>query len=308
MALDPKIIAVGALLGFLFLGKKPAKSNATTGTKTEDSDDGKGDLNDPSGPNGCKEGLTVKNGICIADPNKPDTGSGNGNGGKLSKSDLSISKDCKSFSFGDKTGDAWWKVKGEKNTKQWVSSGETDSLEISFQMVKKTGSCFKDFPVKENFPNWFEFNLAKYQWIQSNRAMWTLLYSIRNRIDTTQFNGVETVTADPYAMNLDLKFGKGFNYDKFWEMLKPMALTLLQLEAKNPGSVLNLKKPYDDGTSIIVIVTTWLFMMIFPNVPYNDMMTRFYKGTIGDIPLWSKLWDSVSEFDGASIDLESEGF
>ena len=220
MALDPKLIIGAAILGFFFLGdKKSTKSNAADSNNSKD-DIGKGDLNEPVGPNGCKKGLKDVKGICVDDPDldengDPIKGSGSG-GGKLAASDLFISKDCKSFAFGDKTGDAWWKSKGEKVAKQYIKSGETSPYIIAFEMLKKTGNCFKSFPAKEDFQNWFEYNKAWLEWISKNRSPWTLLVLVKNKIDITQFNGMETITADPKKSNYGLVFGKQFNEENFF--------------------------------------------------------------------------------------------
>lgn len=311
MALDPKLIIGGAIVAaFLFGGKKKssiASSTSPSDKTDEKTDDKKGDVGEPVGPNGCKTGLIEKDGICI-DPLDPKNNEkkNNGSGGsKPAASELIISKDCKSFQFGDKTGDSWWKNKGEKVAKQWVKSGELDPLIIAFKMISKTGSCFKDFPERESFENWFEFNKAKYNWIMLNRKPWELLYLVRNRVDSAEFNGMETVTADPTKFNLGLKFGKFFNYDKFWEILKPMAVTLLQEETYSPGSVLGIQS--DDSMRTYNVVTA-LFTIIFPNVPFDNLMPYSKKSKIDDLDLFQQLQTSIDEYDGQSIDLENEGF
>lgn len=314
MALDPKLLAGGAILGY-FLLKKPAKSNATSVTddknKTDETD--KGDLNDPAGPNGCKIGLKEVKGICVDDPNLDENGkpvkNGNGNG-KLAASDLSISKKCDSFTFGDKTGNAWWKAKGEKFANQWVKSGETDPLLISFEILKKTGSCFKDFPIRADFKNWFEYNTAKFWWMEKNSEMWTLLYTVRNMIDINLFDGVETVTADPKKADYALKFGNAFNINTLWKSLEPMAYTLLQMEASKPGSVLNIKDGYDSPIYLVANVATYLYSLVLQNIPYNEIITRYKKGWFKpkQTPLWDKLFELVNSIEGQSPDFESEQF
>ena len=311
MSLDPKILIAGAIASFFLFGskKKPASTAITPGSGTDSNkDDGKGDVGEPAGPNGCKLGLTEVDGICV-DPKNPPKKADNNNGGGGSKpaaSELIIAKDCKSFQFGDKTGDSWWKNKGLKSAKQWVESGELDPLNIAFQMIKKTGNCFKTFPERVDFENWFEFNQAKYDWINKNRPIWALLYSIRDRVDISQFNGIETVTADPTKFDLGLKFGKAFDYDKFWEMLKPIAITLLQEEASVPGSILGVKSDDSMRTYNVVIA---LFTIIFPNVPFANLQYGSKKTVpLHELELFQKLQESVDEYDGQSIDLENEGF
>lgn len=313
MALDPKLIIGAAVLGFFFLGdKKSTKSNAADKKDSKD-DSGKGDLNEPVGPNGCKEGLKDVKGICVDDPDLDENGNpingSEGSGGKSTLSDLTISKKCDSFSFGDKTGNAWWKAKGEKIAKQYVKSGETEPLLIAFEMLKKTGSCFKEFPIRKEFKNWFDYNTAKFWWMEKNPEMWNLLYTVRNIIDINLFDGVETVIADPKKADYALKFGNAFNMDTLWKSLEPMAYTLLQLEANKPGSVLNIKDGYDNPIYIISNVATYLYSLILPNIPYTEIITKVKKGWFTkQTPLWNKLWELVNSIEGQSPDLESEQF
>jgi hypothetical protein len=312
MALDPKLLVGGAILGF-FLLKKPSTSNAASSSDKNKNEESKGDLNDPAGPNGCKTGLKEVNGICVDDPDLDEEGnpvknggSGNGNG-KLASSDLYISKDCKSFAFGDKTGDSWWKIKGEKTAKQWIKSGETSPYVIAFEMLKKTGSCFKLFPVRDDFKNWFEYNVALLEWISKNTAPWTLLVLIKNKIDLTQFNGMETVTADPNKANYGLVFGKQFNEEEFFSEIKPLILTMLQLEAGTPGILIG-DKAYANTSDILTNIATYMFWLLMPNIPFTDLIVKYKKGMLSSIPLWKKLVDFTGEFEGQSIDLEDEQF
>lgn len=313
MALDPKLIIGAAVLGFFFLGdKKSTKSNAAD-KKDEKDNTGKGDLNEPVGPNGCKEGLKNIKGTCVDDPDLDENGNpikgGSGSGSKLAPSDLFISKKCDYFTFGDKTGNAWWKAKGEKIATQYVKAEETDPLLIAFQMLKKTGSCFKEFPIRKEFENWFEYNTAKFWWIEKNSEMWTLLYTVRNIIDINLFDGVETVIADPKKADYALKFGNAFNMDTLWKSIEPMAYTLLQLEANKPGSVLNIKDGYDNPIYIISNVATYLYSLILPNIPYTEIVTKVKKGWFTkQTPLWNELWKLVNSIEGQSPDLESEQF
>lgn len=322
MALDPKIIIGGAIVAaFLFGGKKKATTGSSS-SSSDKTDDGKGDSGDPVGPNGCKTGLIEKEGKCVDPETTPGNGKdvpGGGNGNKPAASEVIVSKDCKSFQFGDKTGDSWWKNKGEKVAKQWVKSGYTDPLAIAFELVKKLGSCFKDFPLAEDSNHWFNLELDRFQWINSNRQMWNLLWSIRNRIDVSLFNGVETVTADPLKPNLGLVFGKdgkNFNLDKFFEMLKPMVRTLLQITAQSPkndigpvASALGIKDiTYNDYNNSLVNIPTYIFTVIFPNISVNDMMAISKKGTLYKLELWTELQKYVNEYSDVPLDLEGEGF
>lgn len=316
MALDPKLLLGGAILGF-FLLKKPTKSNAASSTDGKDkNEDGKGDLNDPAGPNGCKTGLKEVNGICVDDPdldengNSVKNGGGTGNG-KLAASDLYISKDCKSFAFGDKTGDAWWKAKGNKTAQAWIdSTAKDDPLDpysIAFQMLKKTGKCYQDFPLREDFQNWYEYNLAWLNWIKKFPAPWTLLVLVKNKIDINKFNGMETITADPTKTNYGLVFGKQFNEEEFFAQIKPMILTMIQIEASTPGALLGIKE-YANTSDILTNIATYMFWILMPNIPLNDLIVKYKKGMLDAIPFWHKLVDFTGEFEGQSIDLENEQF
>lgn len=311
MALDPKLIIGAAVLGFFFLGdKKSTKSNAAD-KKDEKDNTGKGDLNEPVGPNGCKEGLKNVKGICVDDPDLDENGNpikgGSGSGSKLAPSDLFISKDCKSFAFGDKTGNAWWKAKGEKIAKQYVKTEETSPYIIAFEMLKKTGSCFKSFPIRDDFQNWYEYNVAWLEWISKNPSPWALLVLVKNKIDVSLFNGQESIVADPNKANYGLVFGKQFEEESFFEQIKPMVLTLLQLEAGNPGILLGIKE-YSDESYILTNVATYMFWVLMPNIPLTDVIGKYKKGMLSKIPFWNQLVSFAGEFDGQSIDLESEQF
>ncbi len=311
MALDPKLIIGAAVLGFFFLGdKKSTKSNAAD-KKDEKDNSGKGDLNEPVGPNGCKEGLKNVKGICVDDPDLDENGNpikgGGSGGGKLAPSDLFISKDCKSFAFGDKTGNAWWKAKGEGVAKQYIKSGETSPYIIAFEMLKKTGSCFKSFPIRDDFQNWYEYNIAWLEWISKNPSPWALLVLVKNKIDISLFNGQESVIADPNKANYGLVFGKQFDEEGFFEQIKPMVLTLLQLEAGSPGILLGVKE-YSDESYILTNVATYMFWVLMPNIPLTDVIGKYKKGMLSKIPFWNQLVSFAGEFDGQSIDLESEQF
>jgi hypothetical protein len=322
MALDPKLIIGGAIVAaFLFGGKKKATSTSSAPASSDKTDEKKGDAGEPVGPDGCKTGLIEKDGICI-NPLDPKNNGGNTNGdsgNKPAASELIISKDCKSFQFGDKTGDSWWKNKGEKIAKQWVKSGELDPLIIAFKMISKTGSCFKDFPLEENSNHWFNLQVDRFEWINNNRQMWNLLWSVRNRIDITQFNGTETVTADPSKPNLGLVFGKdgkNFNLDKFFEMLKPMARMLIQVTSQSSkndigpvATTLGIKDvTYNDYNNSLVNIPTYLFTMIFPNISVNEMMAIQKKGILYKLELWTELQNYVNEYSDEPLDLEGEGF
>jgi hypothetical protein len=322
MALDPKLIIGGAIVAaFLFGGKKKTTATSPGISSSDKTDEKKGDVGEPVGPDGCKTGLTEKNGICVSplDPKNNGENTNGGNGNKPAASELIISKDCKSFQFGDKTGESWWKNKGEKIAKQWVKSGELDPLIIAFKMISKIGSCFKDFPLEENANHWFNLQVDRFEWINNNRQMWNLLWSVRNRIDISLFNGVETVIANPLKPNLGLVFGKdgkNFNLDKFFEMLKPMIRMLLQVidqGGKNKigpvATALGIKDiGGNDYSGRLINIPTWLFTMIFPNISVNEMMAIQKKGILYNLELWTELQNYVNEYDGEPLDLEGEGF
>ena len=186
-------------------------------------------------------------------------------------------------------------------------------------MISKTGSCFKDFPLEENSNHWFNLQVDRFEWINNNRQMWNLLWSVRNRIDITQFNGTETVTADPSKPNLGLVFGKdgkNFNLDKFFEMLKPMARMLIQVTSQSSkndigpvATTLGIKDvTYNDYNNSLVNIPTYLFTMIFPNISINEMMAIQKKGILYKLELWTELQNYVNEYSDEPLDLEGEGF
>ncbi len=324
MALNPKLLIAGGVLSLFLFGnkKKPISSTSSTDSKTNENK--KGDVGEPAGPDGCKIGLIEKDGICVnpKDPTNeaPETNNG-GNGNKPSASELIISKDCKSFQFGDKTGDSWWKNKGEKVAKQWVESGELDPLIIAFNMIKKLSPCFKDFPLEENANHWFNLQIDRFEWINANRPMWNLLWSIRNRVDITQFNGVETIIADPTKPKLGLVFGnkgKNFSLGKWLTMLKPMIRTLIQLSmqaSKNELGFVGTSLGYSnkdptkfDQYALLQNIPTYIFTIIFPNVSVKEMVVLSDKVILNEIEIWKDLQSYTDEFTDEPLDLEGEGF
>jgi len=303
MAFDPKLLGIGAVaLLFAFGGGSKKKTKTTSGEKTPDESE-QGDLGEPVGPKGCKPGLIEKDGICVEDTK--GSGTKGGTSGKLSPSDLII--DCKSFKFGDTTGDSWWKNKGNKIANQWIKSGYTDPLYIAWEMLKTTGNCFKEYPVRDDFENWYDYQLARYEWINVNRPIWELLYSVRNRIDTVYFNGIETVTAEVKNNKFDITYGKGFSNVDLWDMLKPTAALVLSLENENPGVSLGLKDKDDSGR--VMNATIYLFTILFPNFTVKEILTLFAKKMIYNTELYDFLWDRIAdELDGESLDIDDEIF
>lgn len=326
MALDPKLLIVGAALAFLFGSKKSSGKTDSKTDKKEVSEEDKSDKGEPVGPNGCKTGLTEKDGYCVdpKDPNDQTNGTkgntgGKGNGNNASKAELIIAKDCKSWSYGDKSGDAWWKAKGEAKAKQWIKSGYLDPLEVAFEMLKTSGNCFKDFPIRTDFQDGYEYNLALFEWINDNRPIWFLLYSVRNKVDLTQFNGVETVQSGP---DFKLKYGPGFKFDKFIEPLKPMILALLNLsrtyddDQLGPiGQSLGVPPPKNeveahvisDFESRFIYIPTYIFSMIFPNIPMTDWFKSMTKQSLYENPLWKQIGEIIEQYDGEAIDIDSFG-
>lgn len=326
MALDPKLLIVGAALAFLFGSKKSSGKTDSKTDKKEVSEEDKSDKGEPVGPNGCKTGLTEKDGYCVdpKDPNDQTNGTkgntgGKGNGNNASKAELIISKDCKSWSYGDKSGDAWWKAKGEAKAKQWIKSGYLDPLEVAFEMLKTSGSCFKDFPIRTDFQDGYEYNLALFEWINDNRPIWFLLYSVRNKVDLTQFNGVETVQT---GADLKLKFGPSFNYDKFWESVKPLALALFNLSRtfEDPqlgpiGQALGLSPPKNaneaegisDFFNRFIYIPAYIFSIVFPNIPVKEWGIKATKGMLGNIPLFKQLQESLDPYDGEELNIDDFG-
>lgn len=287
------------LIALFFLGGNKKSTSSTKKQTEEEKKEEQGDEGDPAGPNGCKPGLVVKDGICTKESSEDDEDKK----GTVSKSSLTIGKDCKWFKFGDGTGESWWKNKGDKVAKQWIKSGETDLLTIAYSMLKGTGSiCFKSFPIRTEFDNWYDYEMAKFSWINKNREMWKLLYWLRNKIDLVNFNGLETVSGEIKNNKLAITFPKGFNANNFWETIKATSLALLQKEAKNPGSVLGM---YNDDMYRVSNVTTYILGMVLPNIPFETILTFYKKGML-DNELYDIIFDHINEYDGESIDLDFE--
>lgn len=332
MALNPKLLIAGGILGYFLLGgkSKAATSGNTTTNPSDKKDEEKGDSGDPVGPNGCKVGLVEKDGICVNpdDIKKEDLKNGGGGGNKpASSSDLIIGKDCKSWVFGDKTGDAWWKNKGLKVAQQWVNSGEFDPLTIAFKMIAKNSVCFKNFPLKETEISGYNLYTSRFDWINQNRELWKLIWSIRNRVDIQFFGGSTTITADPTkpAPTFGMLFGNkgsGFNMDAWWESIGPFTAVLFQLaeQAKENqmgpiAMALGLKdaNTQKDFESSFVNVPLYVLSVIFPDISVDQWIKLAYnfkdpKTSIYSNPLFNEIQNRIEALGDNLIDLGEEGF
>lgn len=291
MALNPKMIAIaGGIAALLFLGKgkKPSSSDSKNYVDSEDM----GDYGEPVGPNGCKPGLVEKDGICtLPEEGEEISKTNGGKGGKIPSSTLVITKDCKSFKFGDKTGDAWWDKKGYKYAKQWVEKGYDDPLYIAFEMLKTSSSCFSEFPLKPEFNDYMSYEDALDEWISQHKEIWHLLWLIRNRIDINFFNGQTTVEVEIKNNKPVFSYGQGFDFPTFWEFIKPTLaykLYMLGPDAQDPE----------------MNSTLYLLGRILPNLSDAEL-TKLSSTWYNEGGLYSQIWDLTSDtLVGQSLDIE----
>lgn len=306
---DPKILIAGvAALAYLLSGKKASASTSTkTNTNTpkeEKTPEQDGDLGELPGPNGCKPGYVLgKDGKCqLPDVEKDPNAQGGGTySGK--PSDLIISSKCDKFTFGDGTGEAWWKDKGYKAAKAWVDAKWDDSLYIAVSMLRKNKEvCFKDFPdfnINTNLPEdqqpapgELEFQLIN--WIRKYPKIWQLVWFVRNKIEMTFFEGKQSVLIDPKT--LKYTFGKKFDLDLLWDNgLVIFGDVLLTLEEENPGILLNNKNANKWPESN---TATFLYYMLFPNLDFKGLLSRHNNETLFADSFWNELFDKVSELEG----------
>src|SRR5574338_1043303 len=149
-------LAAGAAI-LLASGNASASTKSNTNTNNQGKEPG--DEGMPAGPNGCKPGLIEKNGVCSL-PGVGDDGEGGknnqggGGGYTPTASSLTISSKCDNFTFGDKTGEAYWN-KWKSTAQTWISKGWTNPLQIAYKMLKgkNTQVCFKDFPDFDEYQN-----------------------------------------------------------------------------------------------------------------------------------------------------------
>lgn len=303
---DPKIlIGAGVLAALLFSSK--AKASTTTSKKADNlTPEPDGELGEPPGPGGkCKDGLILKDGICqlpsVNDDND-DNQSGSNNGsdssggsGSKSPSSLVISSKCDNFTFGDGTGESWWKNNGQKVAKQWTSQGWDNSLRISYGMLlKNKEACFKDFPLEEKFDEKWQYYYELVNWIREYPKIWELTWFVRNKIDETFFEGKTTVVIDPKTMKL--KYGKSFDND-LWiaDIVTPFAGLLLTVEQDKPGFLLDNAKDGDDFEQLADNVTTYIYSILFPNLDIKVVKSRYDKGILQKDPIWKEIRSHFSE-------------
>lgn len=295
MPMNTKLLLGGAAALALLLSSKSSSSKKSSGTTNTDKkpDDGKGDEGEIPGPNGCAVGLIVKDGVCTIDPkgpNDPKNPDNNTNteknkyNGLPSAESMSISADCKTVKFGDTTGDAWWKIKGKPKAQQWVKNGYENPLMISYEMIHGLSPCFAKFPIQKSFTSRKDMELSRIAWIKSNRAVWNLLWSVRNRIDKEFFDGQQTVELD--LKTLKFKYGAKFDFEKFWEeFLLPLTSTALEQEMDKPGylfkGVVSHTNDTEDLFSDQYALATQIFIIltVFSNIPMTSFLKLLNPGT-----------------------------
>jgi hypothetical protein len=316
---DPKIlIGAAALAAWLFSSNAKASSKGLSSNSAGTNGSlGGGDEGQAAGPNGCKPGLINKDGICIKPSTDNNSGKGNqdsnsntGTGGySPSASSLTISNKCDNFTFGDKTGNAWW-LKNKPVAQQWIKNGYDNPIQIAYGMLKKNKeACFKDFPDYFDDPNVEsgepEFQLLK--WIRKYPKIWELIWWLRTKIDDAFFLGRQTVTIDPKTFKYT--YGKEFKFDILWdESLMNLSSILLNLEMNSPGILLNNEKETNMYGLINSNVATYLYHILFPNIDFNILMSRYNKGILDDDPIWSKMWDYTSDQDALEYDFDTQNY
>lgn len=304
---DPKLLIAGvAALAYLLTGSKKASASSTnSNTKPKEEQDG--DIGELPGPNGCKPGYVIgKDGKCQLPDVEKDPNNQGGEGGTYSPkpSDLIISSKCDKFTFGDGTGEAWWKDKGYKVAKAWVDNKWDDSLYIAVSMLRKNKEvCFKDFPQliidpnipKDQLPPEGDFEFKMINWIRKYPKIWQLVWFVRNKIEMTFFEGKTAVTIDPKTWKYT--YGKKFDLDLMWDDgLDVLAEVLLAVEQEDEGVLLNKKgnASYSPYTS----AANFLYWMIFPNIELKTLLSRYEKGLMEKDEVWNNLSDLIDELDG----------
>lgn len=241
------------------------------------------------------------------------------------KSELNISKDCRTFSFNDKTGNKWWELEGRKIAQKFVKI-YSDSLMIAFGILnewsneKNISDCFK-YAYQKAVPNGFpvlefgdlspqeigifneqELWYKRIVWIQRNPQMWNLIWQVRNRVNIEFFSGRETIIANPSEPNYGLTFGKQFNEKIFLEKIKPMILVLLKLENDSPGILLG--KEYADDSYLLINTATYMFWIILPNIPFDNLLKKHIKAELFNIPFYKELVNFVGKCGDDVINME----
>lgn len=312
-AITKSYILGGGILLALLLGSKKSSAKSSSSKPADQPSDKptenkeQGDVGEPAGPKGCKPGLINKNGICTkSDTGTGGTGGGTGTGGTLKPEGIYISNDCKTVKFGDKTGEAWWKIRGKKMAQQWLGTGFTNLTYIAYEMLKSNkDACFKDFPTIEKYPVSLELNKAKIDWIIKYPAIWSLLVTIRNMIDKNLLDGKTYVGMTEIKKELLLEFTKNFSFEPFWQSIEPLAYTILFLEEEKQGSVLkrfgytypSYDKPGSEVRNSVIV----LFVILFPYVEKTKIFKQF-SGNLDNTQLYNDIWDNISDLENESID------
>lgn len=306
---DPKLLIGGVVaLVYLLSGKKASTSTSskTNTPKEEKTPEQDGDLGELPGPNGCKPGYVLgKDGKCQLPDIEKDPQSGSESGGYSGKpSDLIISSKCDKFTFGDATGEAWWKEKGYKIAKAWVDAKWDDSLYIAVSMLRKNKEvCFKDFPQfildpnipKDQLPPDGEYEFQLINWIRKYPKIWQLVWFVRNKIEMTFFEGKTSVMIDPKTWKYT--FGKKFEFDLMWENgIDVIADVLLAIEQDQEGILLN--KANNPSYSPETSVANFLYWIIFPNLELKNILSRYEKGIMEKDEFWDQLSTNVDNLDG----------
>lgn len=311
---DPKILIIaGGLAALLFSTK--AKASTSTNKKLDNlTPEPDGELGEPPGPGGkCKTGFILKDGICqlpSVDDDQDDpkdgnqSGNGSGSGGSKSPSSLVISAKCDNFTFGDGTGESWWKNIGEKTAKQWTSQGWEDSLRISYGMLQKSKPvCFTSFPFEEKFDEKWQYYYELVNWIRKYPKIWELVWFVRNKIDEKFFEGKTTVVIDPKTMKI--RYGKEFDND-LWiaDVVTPFAGFLINIEKNEPSFLLDNEKDGDEWEQVFDNVTTYIYSILFPNLDIKIIKSRYDKGLLQKDPVWKEIRSHFSVI--GDVDIEGD--
>ena len=141
-----ELVIGGGIALLLLLGGKKKKKKTTngTGTGTGTGEHGGSELDEPtekkkgSGTGGSGGGS--------------QGGSGRGGGVPLNLAPdaVWVSPDCKKVVFGDETGEAFWKKKGEPVAKKFIAANYHDPYEVAKLMILSMAPCAIEFPVAED--------------------------------------------------------------------------------------------------------------------------------------------------------------
>lgn len=304
----PIVALAGAAAVLLTSGSASAK---TSKTSTGTNGGSLGDEGMPAGPDGCKAGLVEKNGVCVLpsvndDVNKDDKNQGGDY--TPSPSSLTISLKCDKFTFGDKTGEAWWNNHGYNTAKTYIPKGYDNPLHIAYKMlIKNKEACFKEFPDFDKYMNKpaGSGEYALISWIREYPKIWELIWWLRNKIDMTFFQGETTTTIDPKTWKIS--YGKDFEFEVMWDSgIRQIAEILIYLEEQNPGILLNNKKETQDLGLETSNATTYLYWILFPNIDFATLIARYKKNQLSNDEFWSNLWDHIADIDVLDLEFDPD--